>query len=74
MSDQERILIENTLNYITEAMLEKYSKNHNISFNNALNLFTKSKTYVALHDFDTLIYREGPDYLLELFERELKQK
>ena len=39
-----------------------------ISYENALLQFTLSKVYGALFDYDTGIWREGPDYLLNLYD------
>ena len=55
-------------------MLREYCEKYNVIFDDALEIFIKSKTYQALYDFDTMLYTEGPDYLLEWFERELKDK
>lgn len=49
-------------------MLEKYSIKHNVSFEDAFFQFTNSSVYHALFDYDTGVWSEGPDYLMELFE------
>lgn len=36
--------------------------------------FGKSSTYESLFDFDTAIWKEGPDYVMELYEEELQSK
>lgn len=38
-----------------------------ISYEDALLRFTSSKVYEALFDYDTGIWREGTDYLLNLY-------
>ena len=53
---------------LMKRMLIKYSQKHNITFENAMMLFTASSVYDALFDFDTEIWKEGPDYLMQLFE------
>ncbi len=45
------------------------AKRENISYEDALFLFTSSKIYDALFDYGTGIYREGTDYILNLFDR-----
>ena len=52
-------------------MLMKYAKLHDISFEEAIIRFAESSTYNMLFDFDTAIWREGPDYLLATYEEEL---
>ena len=32
--------------------------------------FTESATYETLFDFDTAVWKEGPDYLLDVYEEE----
>ena len=55
-------------------MLLKYSERHNLSFEMAMPQFGKSSTYESLFDFDTAIWKEGPDYVMELYEEELQSK
>ena len=52
-------------------MLQNYSRDKGIPFEDALLLFTASSTYQVLFDFDTQVWKEGPDYLRSLFERAL---
>ena len=73
MSEMERAKIENSITFLIVAMLEAYSQKHHISFDSALHGFTKSRTYEALYNFDTKLFREGPDYLLEWYENELAE-
>lgn len=54
--------------------IEKYALSKNISFDEAFFAFTKSNTYLALFDYETAIWREGPDYLLNLFTDELNEE
>ena len=55
-------------------MLEKYAQDTNLSFEDALLRFSMSTTYQVLFDFDTEVWKEGPDYLRSLFERTLTQQ
>ena len=41
----------------------------NISYEDALILFAGSRIYDALFDFDTGIWRESSEYLLDLYNR-----
>ena len=52
-------------------MLVKYAQKHNIHFEDAIIQFAESLTYEILFDFDTAVWKEGPDYLLDLYEEEL---
>ena len=52
-------------------MLQNYSQMKGISFNDALLAFTTSSTYQVLFDFETEVWKEGPDYLCSLFEKAL---
>lgn len=49
-------------------MLEKYSDINGISYKEAFFQFTNSRAYLALFDYDTGIWSEGPDYLMNFFE------
>lgn len=51
-------------------MLQKYSEKMNISFDDAFYKFTRSRVYEALFDYETEIWKEGPDYLMALFEED----
>ena len=54
---------------LMQLMLEKYVEKYKIPMNEALNEFTKSKTYDALFDYDgTGLWKEGPLYLLSFYE------
>ena len=48
--------------------VEALSLRDNISYEEALLRFTRSKIYSALVDYDTGIWRESPDYLLNLYD------
>lgn len=59
---------------LMRSMLVKYAQKHAISFEDAMLQFAESSTYEALFDFDTAIWKEGPDYLLGIYEEELSGK
>ncbi len=56
-----------------DMLLREAQENH-ISYEEALLQFAASKTYEGLFDFDTAIWKEGPEYLRELYEEEIGDK
>ena len=56
---------------LMRSMLVKYAQKHHCSFEDIMLQFTESATYEALFDFDTAIWKEDPDYLLDVYEEEL---
>lgn len=58
---------------LMRSMLVKYSQKHSVSFEDAMLQFAGSATYEALFDFDTAIWKEGPDYLMDSYEEELSE-
>jgi len=52
--------------------LEKVSEKQNLSYEEVLSTFSRSKTYKELFDYDTLLWTQGPDYLLAVYEAEVK--
>ena len=58
---------------VMRTMLEDYCKETGKHFDQELLNFARSKTYNALFDFDTRLWAEGPDYLRDLYEDELKK-
>lgn len=48
--------------------IEALSLREKISYEEALLHFTSSKVYEALFDYDTGIWRESADYLLNLYD------
>lgn len=58
---------------LMRTMLVKYAERCGISFDEAMFRFTESNAYEILFDFDTEVWKEGPDYLMVLFEEELNK-
>ena len=56
-----------------QRMLEKYAEKKKISFDEAMKQYGESESYAALFDYDTELWKEGPDYLLEWFEEEISK-
>ena len=54
-------------------MLQNFAQDKQISFEDALLTFSASSTYQVLFDFETEVWKEGPDYLRSLFDRALIQ-
>lgn len=50
-------------------MADLLAQEKNISYDEALFLFTSSNIYDALFDFETEIWKESPIYLLDLYKR-----
>lgn len=53
---------------IMRRMLEKYSQKEGVTFEEAMYKFSQSAIYDALFDYGTDIWKNGPDYLLGIFE------
>ncbi len=56
---------------IMRAMLEDYSDDTGESFTDAFFRFAISPTYRELFDYSTGLWKEGPDYLRNVFEDSL---
>lgn len=54
-------------------MIETFSEKNNIPFEDAFFDFTKSPIYELLFDYESGVWREGPDYLMALYEEVLLQ-
>ncbi len=59
---------------LMQMVLEKYSEKHSISIEEALTVFVSTPIYNAIFDFDTELWKEGPDYILDLFEKQVSNK
>lgn len=66
-------LKEATAITVLRCMLISYAEEKKLPFELALLNFSQSLTYEALFDFETEIWKEGPDYLRGLYEEELKK-
>ena len=63
-------LKEATAITVMRYMLTQYARDHQVSFEEALLQFSRSKTYNGLFDYETAIWKEGPDYLRGLYDEE----
>lgn len=59
---------------LMRCMLEKHSEKAGVSFEEDFFRFSASPVYEALFDFDTGIWRDGPDYLASLYEQSLDRE
>lgn len=55
-------------------MLRTYAKDNALIFEDALFTFSTATTYQVLFDFDTAVWKEGPDYIRSLFERAISKQ
>lgn len=55
-------------------MLQNFAQDKGIPFEDALLTFITSSTYQVLFDFETEVWKEGPDYLRSLFDKALIHK
>ncbi|MCD8154306.1 MAG: hypothetical protein LUF78_06440 [Clostridiales bacterium] len=55
-------------------MLEKYANKKHVDFEDVFLEFASSRTYAAIFDFETGIWKEGPDYFMDLYEEELAEQ
>ena len=55
---------------VMRCMLVTYSEEKGIPFERVMLDFSQSGTYEALFDFDTGIWKEGPEYLRSLYDEE----
>ena len=55
---------------LLQRAMENYSEKQHISYEDALMAFAQSNTYKELFDFDSLLWTQGPDYLVAIYEAE----
>lgn len=55
---------------LMQRVVEKYSEKESISIDEAITRFASTLVYEALFDFDTGLWKEGPDYILALVKKE----
>ncbi len=52
--------------------VEIYSDRNNVPYDEAFLDFASSNTYKVIFDFDTGVWKEGPEYFLALYEEEIE--
>lgn len=55
---------------LMQRVLEKYSEKNSISLDEALTWFSSTPVYNALFEYETGLWKEGPDYILDIIEKE----
>ena len=55
---------------LMQRVLEIYSERHSVSIDQALTWFSSTSVYNALFDYETGLWKEGPDYILDLLEKD----
>ncbi len=54
---------------LMQRVLEIYSERNSISIDEALTWFSSTQVYNALFDFETSLWKEGPEYILDLLQK-----
>ena len=62
---------ESTALATMQRAMEKYAEQNKISFESALQEFMLSKTYKTLFEYESLLWTQGPDYLMDIYKNEL---
>lgn len=58
---------------LMQRTLELYCKKNATTLEKALEDFSMTSVYNALYDFETGLWREGPEYILDLFQKEIQK-
>ena len=59
------------MEFCVQDIIERIVKEHNIDYDEAMNLFYSSQTFAKLNDIETGLYLESSDYVYTLFQDEL---
>ena len=59
------------MEFCVQDIIERIVKEHNIDYDEAMNLFYSSQTFTKLNDIETGLYLESSDYVYTLFQDEL---
>lgn len=59
------------MEFCVQDIIERIVKEQNIDYDEAMNLFYSSQTFVKLNDIETGLYLESSDYVYTLFQDEL---
>ena len=70
MSELTTNQMESAALAVLQRAMEKYSEKNHISYEEAFAEFACSNTYKELFDFDSLLWTQGPDYLIDIYETE----
>ena len=58
---------------VMRCMLTAYAEEKQLPFEQVMLAFSQSRTYEALFDFSTEIWKEGPEYLRGFYDEELER-
>ena len=59
------------MEFCVQDIIERIVKEHNIDYDEAMNLFYSSQTFAKLNAVETGLYFESSDYVYTLFQDEL---
>ena len=66
MSKQEQLI-----EYIVQDIVDMFSSDQNIEYDEAMNKFYNSKVFEKLQDKETGLYMESSEYVYDLFKDEI---
>ena len=66
MSKQEQLI-----EYIVQDIVDMFSSNQNIEYDEAMNKFYNSEVFEKLQDKETGLYMESSEYVYDLFKDEI---
>lgn len=66
MSKQEQLI-----EYIVQDIVDMFSSDQNIEYDEAMNRFYNSKVFEKLQDKETGLYMESSEYVYDLFKDEM---
>ncbi|OUP50166.1 hypothetical protein [Lachnoclostridium sp. An181] len=62
---------EQLIEYIVQDIVDMFSSDHNIEYDEAMNKFYNSKVFEKLQDKETGLYLESSEYVYDLFKDEI---
>lgn len=62
---------EQLIEYIVRDIVDMFSSDQNIEYDQAMNRFYNSEVFEKLQDQETGLYMEGSDYVYDLFKDEI---
>ena len=63
---------EQLIEYIVQDIIDMFSSDQNIEYDEAMNRFYNSKVFEKLQDKETGLYMESSEYVYDLFKDEMK--
>ena len=62
---------EQLIEYIVQDIVDMFSSDQNIEYDEAMNKFYNSKVFEKLQDKETVLYVESSEYVYDLFKDEM---